>query len=439
MRILFVLLGIVGIAITAFLAFTANSWVTIVLLGPLLGLPMVFGIAGWPRSWFDPKVQGDIREARGRPMYRRVTRLDYILLASMAVSGFPLYWLRAYLPAVLRADSGTSMLMVGVFLSVAVTAYSWQVRDYDPKASMWGWVLCVVLGALLLSNASSVRTMLYGFMFVYTGSWSLLRWGLLRSSEGEDLAVASGAPTATPRMAPASARKSAFATLPVTMGILVVLAAAFLLELFAGGWRSPDLDTLVAVGALSHPLVLQSQQWYRLLSSALLHVNPIHLVLNAYALFLAGSILENFVGRTWFFALFALGAVGGSLMSLVLNPPGIVSVGASGAIMALFAGCYVTSFRREEGESRKKLQSGLLQIGVLSLIPVLGIGGGHIDIAGHLGGIVSGGLIGVFLLVTWDKVAGKPRFDGLARSLAAVGGVGFIYAAVCASLNYLHR
>ncbi|HEV2111964.1 MAG TPA: rhomboid family intramembrane serine protease [Gammaproteobacteria bacterium] len=432
MRVLFVLLGVAGIGITAFLAFMWNSWLVIVLLGPLLGLPFVFGIAGWPESWFNSKAQADIRDARGRPMYRRYTRLEYILLALMALSGFPIYWLRSLLPAGLNNDSDPGLIAVAVFLSVAVTAYSWQKVEFSRKTAVQAWALLIGTGVLLLViEASSARATLYGFMFAYSGAWSLLREGLMHISEKHAQAAAPVVLKEPLQAPPAAAKKGTFATLPMTMGILLVLAAVFALELLAGHWHSPDLDTLVAVGALSHPLVLQSKQWYRLFSSALLHANLIHLMLNAYALFLAGAILENFVGRMWYFALFAVGALGGSLMSLAINPANLVSVGASGAIMALFAACYVTSFRRQEGESRKQLQKGLLQIVIFSLLPVLGIGGGRIDIAGHLGGILGGGLVGLFLLATWDINAGKPRFNGLATALSVVGGTGFIYAAVC--------
>jgi len=106
----------------------------------------------------------------------------------------------------------------------------------------------------------------------------------------------------------------------VTQALLGVLALAFVAEwaLSTGpshGLLGASLGTLVALGALGRPLVLQHHEWHRLLTSAFLHGDLIHLGLNGLALYMAGNVIENLMGRAWPLALFFVGALGGALMS----------------------------------------------------------------------------------------------------------------------------
>src|SRR6266567_1131298 len=174
----------------------------------------------------------------------------------------------------------------------------------------------------------------------------------------------------------------------VTCALLALLAAVFAGELMYGiepwtGLLKPGVRTLVALGGLYPNLVLQSGEWYRLLTAAFLHGDAVHLLLNGVALYL-------------------IGAVGGSLLSLAINPATMISVGASGAIMCLLAAAYVCSFRFQAGGERMQIQMGLLQVLIPSLIPIaVSRTGGHIDFAAHIGGAVTGVAIGLAMLKTW--------------------------------------
>lgn len=134
----------------------------------------------------------------------------------------------------------------------------------------------------------------------------------------------------------------------VTAAILAALTCIFAAELVygVGPWTNllePTTLTLVAFGGLVPNLVLQFGEWYRLLSAPFLHADATHLAMNAIALFLAARSLENLVGSAWFGAIYVIGGLGGSLLALALTPASIVSVGASGAIMGLFAAMLVAS------------------------------------------------------------------------------------------------
>ncbi len=173
----------------------------------------------------------------------------------------------------------------------------------------------------------------------------------------------------------------------VTVTLLALMALLFIAELVLSlgdisGLLQPDIQTLVGLGGSMRALVLAGD-WWRLLSSTLLHADLVHLVLNGICLFMAGVVLEQLVGHARTVVLFVLGGLGGSLLSLVLQKEGIVSIGASGAVMAMLAALLVLSRRIPSKEERQALQSQALRILVPSLIPIATRStGGEIDSPG---------------------------------------------------------
>ena len=147
-------------------------------------------------------------------------------------------------------------------------------------------------------------------------------------------------------------------------------------------------------------------------------------------------MLERLVGRVWFLAVFVIGALGGSLMSLAINPGNLTSVGASGAIMALFAAMFVLGFRLPSGPLRTRAQVGSTRILIPSLLPLATTTAGamQIDYGAHFGGALAGAGLGLLLLRTWPATSRLPSFRQTARAIAVIGvllvGVGGAAAAV---------
>src|SRR5262245_24989015 len=244
-----------------------------------------------------------------------------------------------------------------------------------------------------------------------------------------------------PRLADADLKQSevAFARerFPMlTFALLAVLAALFGCELAFGvapwsGMLAPSVQTLAALGGLNRTLVLEQGEWWRIFSAPLLHADIVHLVLNGVCLYLAGTALESFVGRRWFFALFVVGAVCGSLMSLAINPATAVSVGASGAITGLVAAAFVCSFRYPSGAQRTQIQMAMLQVLIPALIPLaVSRTGQHVDFGAHLGGALSGVAVGFMLLKTWRAESTRPAFMTIAHALCAAGAILFAIAVI---------
>jgi membrane associated rhomboid family serine protease len=189
----------------------------------------------------------------------------------------------------------------------------------------------------------------------------------------------------------------------LTFALLAVLVVIFILEnllaITPSVRSTPSLATLFALGALSSKAIMSGGQWYRLFTAPLLHADVAHIVGNGVALLMGGWLLERLLGRLWFFALFVIGAFGGSLMSLAVGSPNLISVGASGALMGLFAALCVSSFRLPPGTpARSRMQVASARVLVPSLLPVFSTSSVHIDYGAHFGGALSGALVAAFLL-----------------------------------------
>jgi membrane associated rhomboid family serine protease len=168
----------------------------------------------------------------------------------------------------------------------------------------------------------------------------------------------------------------------------------FLCMVFAGlGLFSFDASDLLAWGADSRPAVSQGQ-WWRLVTSMFLHGGLMHLVANLYGLFLVGFFLEPVLGRTKYAVVYLVTGVLASLSSLWWHPTA-VSVGASGAIFGLYGAFLALIVMKVYSKDFSKafLPMVLIFIGY-NIIAGLN---GAVDNAAHIGGLISGFLIGALL------------------------------------------
>ncbi len=169
---------------------------------------------------------------------------------------------------------------------------------------------------------------------------------------------------------------------------------------------------------------------YRFLSTAFLHADSVmHILFNMYALWIMGSFLEPVLGRWRFAALYVLSAIGGSVAVLVLSGgPGHDdwfrgAVGASGAVFGLFGAAVFVLWRMHQGPRRR---SGVQQMVVLIGINfALGLIIPNISWQGHLGGLVTGLLLG--FAYAW---APHERRSLVGASATVAVGVALIVTAV---------
>ena len=156
----------------------------------------------------------------------------------------------------------------------------------------------------------------------------------------------------------------------------------------------------------------------------LMHVGPSHLIYNCIALLVAGSILERTVGRFWLAAIFVISALAGAWGSLLFNPHSLVSVGASGGIMGLFAAVIVLSFHYTHGKTRANLQGRAFGVLIPSLLPLTTITHGKVDYAAHFVGAAGGAIAGLVLLTIWGEKDLVPGFRWAAFAVIVFGVLG---------------
>jgi membrane associated rhomboid family serine protease len=181
-----------------------------------------------------------------------------------------------------------------------------------------------------------------------------------------------------------------------TWGLIAINVIVFLIDASLGGnlaniWGGFG-GPLVQNGAVYQPLVAQGE-WWRLITSAFLHLGLLHIGFNMYALYLFGPIMEDLYGHLEYLVIYLLCALGGSVLT-ILATPNQAAVGASGAIFGLF-GLGFMVWRRRHLVLNPMARAILSQVGtllVLNLVITFTIPG--ISWTGHIGGLVVGAVIG---------------------------------------------
>lgn len=186
----------------------------------------------------------------------------------------------------------------------------------------------------------------------------------------------------------------------VTYGLIAANVVAFMAEVFAGGALSVDAQNsrLLVDGSLYAPAI-DAGQWYRIGTAGFLHAGPLHLLLNMYALFILGALLEPALGHLRFAAVYLTGLLAGSFGALLLSPDSH-TVGASGAIFGLMGAALVIARAR----GIRSLSSGIGIFILLNLAFTFSVPG--ISIGGHIGGLIGGTLAALAIAASERNRAG---------------------------------
>lgn len=180
----------------------------------------------------------------------------------------------------------------------------------------------------------------------------------------------------------------------VTSIILNANILVFITMIFSGIHPLyPNGQELMEWGA-NRRLETMNGEWWRLFTCMFLHGGIMHLFLNIYGLVLAAIFVEPILGRRNYAILYIVSGICGSIASIWWYS-NTVSVGASGAIFGLYGailGLLLTDAFPKEGKKGMFIMIGIF-VGINLLF---GLTGG-IDNAAHIGGLLSGGLLGIIL------------------------------------------
>lgn len=190
--------------------------------------------------------------------------------------------------------------------------------------------------------------------------------------------------------------KRGFFITPIIANINIFIY--LIMMIYGLGFISFKGKDLLIWGANYRPLVLQGE-WWRLLTSTFLHGGIMHILANIYGLVFVGIFLEPVLGRTKYFIVYILTGILASLSSIWWYKS-TVSVGASGAIFGLygaFLSLLLTNIFPREMKGGFLLSTSIF----VGFNLIMGLTGG-IDNAAHVGGLLSGFIIG-FLLYPFLK------------------------------------
>ena len=166
-----------------------------------------------------------------------------------------------------------------------------------------------------------------------------------------------------------------------TLSLITIISGAYLVDLL--------YPTFYEKAALFGPLV-ESGEYWRLFTVALVHGGLTHLFFNMFSLLVLGNPIEAALGKARFLVIFFTSLLTGSLASIYLTNDLHVSVGASGAVFGLF-GAFIAM--------RNRINDGVRDIYVIvGLNFVFGFILGGVDWRAHLGGLVGGYLTTAVLL-----------------------------------------
>ncbi len=180
-----------------------------------------------------------------------------------------------------------------------------------------------------------------------------------------------------------------------TLALIGLNVGVFLLVQGTGG-ASGRLYQEMFLLTSSRPLFgltgVDDGAWWRLLTSAFLHLQVLHIAFNMIALYALGPPLERLVGQTRLVAIYLTTAMAGSVTVVWLADPRIPTLGASGAVFGIF-GAAIVLMRSRGYDITAWLVLLAINLVITFTLP-------NISWQAHVGGLLAGALIGAVLAYT---------------------------------------
>lgn len=244
--------------------------------------------------------------------------------------------------------------------------------------------------------------------------------------------------------APARTRLSS--TPVATYSLIAAFVVVFILEKVL--LRNGSSVGLIDMGALTNVDAQgfsATPRWWSFVSYAFLHdpggggggsVLPLHVVFNSFAMYIVGRLVEQLYGWRVLVGLFVVGAVGAgvaSVMAATVTNAGVLTIGASGGIMALLGLLFVLG-RVQGRDVPAGVAHAMRQYAITyaAMVVVFGFVVSGVDNIAHIGGFVTGALVGLAVpplrhvggrdLRAWEQLA--------LYAVYAAAAIALIFAAV---------
>lgn len=168
------------------------------------------------------------------------------------------------------------------------------------------------------------------------------------------------------------------------------------------------------------PSIVKDLEIYRLLTGTFLHGDIFHILVNMYSLYVLGSQMEGFLGRTKFLVVYLFSSIVGSLLSIIFNT--IPSIGASGAIFGLLGSLIYFGYHYRVYLGTV-IKTQIIPIILIEL--AIGFMSSRIDNFAHIGGLVGGVLMTMALGVKYKSTKAE-KINGWIVSIILVAFLCFV-------------
>lgn len=186
----------------------------------------------------------------------------------------------------------------------------------------------------------------------------------------------------------------------VTLGFVAINIFLYIASVFSG-------DLLYNEGAFSLRYLLQGGQWQRFITSMFLHADVDHLAGNMLMLYMAGELVEKYVGKRRFAILYFFSGISGSLLYAVyefFTGRYVDSIGASGAVFGVIGALLVIVVRHRGRYADITLgRMGFMLVYML----YMGLRTSNVNNAAHIGGLLGGMILTVFYMLIGNRESGR--------------------------------
>ena len=201
-----------------------------------------------------------------------------------------------------------------------------------------------------------------------------------------------------------------------TYALIAMNLVVFGLMTLAGG--SQNQEVLLEFGASYGPYFRQGEYW-RLVMPMFLHIGVLHLLINMYALYLLGRILEHVYGYGRFALLYVGSGMFSSYLSMAVGPH--IAAGASGAIFGIAGAMLVAGFLHRASiprRLRRVFGGGILLMVVANLAFGAIVPG--IDNWGHVGGLFGGMVLAGLIRPPQQELAAQPTVEAPSQPVVII-------------------
>ena len=185
--------------------------------------------------------------------------------------------------------------------------------------------------------------------------------------------------------------------------ILIALNVAFYIYTsFAGGDFLSTSNNMIWTYGQVNVQVIYSGYYYQIFTSLFVHADIAHIVGNMLFLLIFGLRGEEMFSLPEFLSIYFIGGLTGNILSLFLLPVETVSVGASGAIFAMFGAAVIYE--------RRSFSQSIIGALIYAFFLLLISSGPGVNVFAHIGGLLAGLLIG-YTLATRRRPETKYTFN----------------------------